>query len=259
MTGRLNDLAIRAIGCLALAVATPAFAHDTDPSNWLYVVKSKSTDPAREADYNAWYTDIDIPDVLEVRGFRRARRVVASERTRSPSAAYTADGDYVAIYDIETPDIDKTIIDLYVGARRMSWRGRTTDLLKVTEANYYRAVWQQKTSSAAGTHVRLIKVNCCKQEGDRQRFGQWLQLATGSALSSDLRISRIALYDLYRIMETEALPEDEIPHLLVLIEGSATDAGKPLVSEIMQNGGQAVADDSRLYSVFNTQFAKPSN
>jgi hypothetical protein len=45
--------------------------------DWFYLVKSKPSDPAREAEYNAWYDDIDVPDVLEVPGFMRARRAVA--------------------------------------------------------------------------------------------------------------------------------------------------------------------------------------
>jgi len=32
-----------------------------DASHWFYMVKSRPSDPASEAEYNTWYDDIDIP------------------------------------------------------------------------------------------------------------------------------------------------------------------------------------------------------
>ncbi len=65
------------MGFLLYLVTVPASAADSGINgHWFYVVKTKSTDPAREAEFNAWYDDIDIPDVLAVPGFMRARRAV---------------------------------------------------------------------------------------------------------------------------------------------------------------------------------------
>jgi len=43
-------------------------------SEWLMMVKSENTDPSRAGEFERWYNEIDIPDVLAVPGYERARR-----------------------------------------------------------------------------------------------------------------------------------------------------------------------------------------
>lgn len=245
------------MGIMALALAAATLSSNAAAPHWLYVVKSKSTDPAREADYNRWYSTIDVPDVLAVPGFDRARRAVASDRTQF-SPAYQADGDYAALYDIRSANIDKTIIDLYVGARRMTWRGRTTDLLKVTEANYYRTVWDKARAAAVPSNrpnVLLAKINCCRNAADRDRTQRRLALFAQHSLARDPPIFRIAVYDLYRVMEVEAVPPSEVPHLLVVVESRTAEAGTNWLAALRRDARMAVADDSREYSIFQTEQA----
>ena len=75
MTLKLALTSLIAIGSL---LALPAQAGDsakTKPGDhWFYAVKTMSTDPAKDAEFNAWYDDIDIPYVLAVYGFMRSRR-----------------------------------------------------------------------------------------------------------------------------------------------------------------------------------------
>jgi hypothetical protein len=59
-------------------------------------------DPVREAEYNDWYDTIHIPDVLKTPGFVRARRYQTKDFRDGR-------GKYMAIYDIETDDIEKTM------------------------------------------------------------------------------------------------------------------------------------------------------
>ena len=107
---------------------------DNSEGHWFYLVKTKPTDMLREAEFNSWYDDIDIPDVLAVPGFQRAQRAVGLQLDEYPNVNLDArEGKYAALYDIESDDIDKSIIDLYVAARKMSAFGRSSDLLKVVE------------------------------------------------------------------------------------------------------------------------------
>jgi len=59
-------------------------------------------DPAREAEFNDWYDNTHVPDVLATPGYRRARRYVNREFRDGR-------GKYLAIYDIDTDDIEKTM------------------------------------------------------------------------------------------------------------------------------------------------------
>ena len=89
-----------------LLLAQPAVLADSHlDAIWFYMVKSRPSEPAREAEYNTWYEDIDIPDVLAVPGFVRARRAIVRDSTE----VLPTDAGYAAFYDIDTVDIDKRV------------------------------------------------------------------------------------------------------------------------------------------------------
>lgn len=226
-------------GFLLYLVSTPAPATDSGAvGHWFYMVKTRSTDPARESEFNAWYDEIDIPDVLDVPGFMRARRAVHKRFVEVPELNLREDeGKYIALYDIETMDIDKTIIDLYVGARKMVALGRITDLLKVTEANYYRRLtgyppatvtWRDvnigkrllatSPPSDGNRYVYIQKIICCVDENDHMRFLEWLKDSYMPGVMEAHAVTGVYAYDLYRIMEVVAVGPGEIPHLLLVHE-----------------------------------------
>ena len=222
MTRRLS---VMLAACVALA-SPPVVLSDTHAdAHWFYMVKSRPSAPEREAEYNAWYEDIDIPDVLEVPGFLRARRAIARDSTETAST----DATYAALYDVDTTDIDKTIIDLYVAARKMSQLGRLTDVLKVVEANYYElvAVGELQGAPASGdAFVFTQKVLCCDDATARSAFLDWYGETLQREVIETLGARRTQLYELYRIMEVVALEPYEIPHFLFVFEIDAESAAR---------------------------------
>ena len=124
------------------------------------LVATKNLDPTHEAEFNHWYDDIDIPDVLKVPGYKRARRGVRQTVTGFSAANQeAADGRYVALYDIETPNMDRTIIDMLMAAKKMDMTGRSIEALKVTERVYFRRLGGavldriQRIRAEAGTPI----------------------------------------------------------------------------------------------------------
>lgn len=117
-------------------------------SEWLMMVKSQNVDPAREAEFEHWYNEIDIPDVLAVPGYERARRGHGVGDGQMP---------YVALYTIASSDMDKTIIAMLMASWRMDQLGRGTDLIKVTERIYYKRDGKGARSESAvkPTHIYL--------------------------------------------------------------------------------------------------------
>ena len=102
------------------------------------MVTTQNTDPTKEAEFNAWYDDVDIPDVLQVPGYLRARRGLEQRVPgfSNPEAGQRST-NYVALYDIESRAIDKTIIDMLMASWGMEKSHHSTDLLKVTERVYF--------------------------------------------------------------------------------------------------------------------------
>jgi hypothetical protein len=62
----------------------------------------------REQEYNDWYRDVHLRDLVAVAGIKSAQRFRLS-RSVMPG---TEPLPYLAIYDVETDDIDKTLEDL---------------------------------------------------------------------------------------------------------------------------------------------------
>ena len=66
----------------------------------------------KEGEFNRWYDDHHIDDVIDVPGFVSARRFRLAERqyqqNRTPNRHR-----YLALYEIETDDLDATLDDLY--------------------------------------------------------------------------------------------------------------------------------------------------
>jgi hypothetical protein len=96
----------------------------------VFVVFTNPT-PGQEAEYNAWYTGQHLPDVLDVPGFVSAQRFKLSDTQR---AAGPFPWQYLALYQIETDDLQKTLGELAarsgtsamvisdaLGAERLAW------------------------------------------------------------------------------------------------------------------------------------------
>ncbi len=246
----------------AFLLVQPAVLADSHlDASWFYMVKSRPSEPAREAEYNSWYEDIDIPDVLAVPGFMRARRAIARDSTE----VLPTDATYAAFYDIDTADIDKSIIDLYVAAREMSQLGRLTDVLKVVEANYYQLLnvdepGGQPDNGSGTSYVFTQKILCCENPSARSEFLDWYGAALAPALVDSLGATRSQLYELYRIMEVVALTPEEIPHFLMVLEVTSDSAAdlvtrfEALLAELDRTENFA-GGDRIVYEVISEKFS----
>jgi len=72
----------------------------------------------REDEYNAWYNDIHLPEVLDVPGF------IAAKRFRVlPAPDRPASHRYLAIYEIESDDPEATLVTLTKASETMNMSG----------------------------------------------------------------------------------------------------------------------------------------
>jgi len=91
---------------------------------WIMLVYTNCTDPSREREFNDWYDNTHVPDVLEIPGFLNATRYV----NNNPSEGT---GRFLAIYEIETEDIGKTVAALQENRRRWTEQGRMSGLAQL--------------------------------------------------------------------------------------------------------------------------------
>lgn len=59
----------------------------------------------QEDEYNAWYNEVHLPEILSVPGITSARRF----RNKIVNAAGAAAWQYAAIYEVETDDLGGTL------------------------------------------------------------------------------------------------------------------------------------------------------
>ncbi|MFC1981603.1 hypothetical protein ACFLVN_05125 [Chloroflexota bacterium] len=69
---------------------------------WINMVENFCTDPSREDEFNDFYNNVRLPDIMQTPGFLAARRYIIKEPRNGR-------GKYMVVYEIETDDIDKTM------------------------------------------------------------------------------------------------------------------------------------------------------
>ena len=99
-------------------------------ARWIYAVTTNSKDAARENEFNDWYTNIHLPDVLETPGFVGARRYQIKEPAEGKAK-------FLALYEIEADDVDKALAALLENMARKRAEGRITELLEVADRGVY--------------------------------------------------------------------------------------------------------------------------
>jgi hypothetical protein len=85
-----------------IAESTADREHNPKLQKWINLVDVHCADASREEEFNNWYTNVHLVDVLETPGFMAATRYVEKEYRDGR-------GKYFTLYEIETDDIDKTM------------------------------------------------------------------------------------------------------------------------------------------------------
>jgi hypothetical protein len=73
---------------------------DKQMARYLLFAFSDCKDPAREREFNDWYDNVHLPDMLEVEGLVKATRWMTAENAEGQQRRY------LALYEVETDDIE---------------------------------------------------------------------------------------------------------------------------------------------------------
>ena len=100
---------------------------------WLLIIETNCTDPSKEKEFNRWYNNTHVPDVLSIPGILRATRY------ENPGPG-EKQGKYVALYDVETKDILQTMATLNDGMTKWGEQGRVSKYLEIVSGCMYRQI-----------------------------------------------------------------------------------------------------------------------
>ena len=248
MTNWLALLATFGLAHLAATAAVAEASESVDDNNWLMLVMTENTDPARDSEFNDWYNKVDIPDVLKVPGFVRARRgreqrIPDSARSNSPKVPL----EYVALYDIESHAIDKTIIDMLMASWGMEKSHHSTDLLKVTERVYFRQYGPAAESSAPrrsgrNTYLYMTGFDCCHEAIAAEKFNRWYSGRFVPAMLASSGAISVVRYQLYRVLMEKPV---KVPEFMTVSEIEADSAERALqgMNQVLHESSDGDHDD----------------
>ncbi len=91
-------------------------------ARYLFFAFSDCKDPARETEFNNWYDNMHLPDMLEVPGMIKASRWVAADSKEKPRRKY------LALYELETDDVNEFDKQVQIRGKRTVEEGRFSDL-----------------------------------------------------------------------------------------------------------------------------------
>jgi hypothetical protein len=94
-------------------------------------VETKCKDPQREDEFQDWYDNIHIPDVLETKGFIKAERYELFDAGNNC-------GRYMALYEIETDDYGALMAAHGANMKAKEAQGRLTDLIEVVSRGIFK-------------------------------------------------------------------------------------------------------------------------
>ena len=91
----------------------------------IVLVFTNCADPAREAEFNEWYNNTHVPDILQAEGF------VASTRYQLLGEPGPGQGKFLAIYEVEADELPATFAGVQKRLAEVTAQGRIIDVLRV--------------------------------------------------------------------------------------------------------------------------------
>ncbi len=98
----------------------------------IVLVFTNCADPARDKEFNEWYDNTHVPDVLETLGFVGCTRY---ELVGDPGPGQ---GKFLAIYEVESDDLPSTMAGLQQRVAELAAQGRIIDSIRLVSFTPWR-------------------------------------------------------------------------------------------------------------------------
>ena len=107
-------------------------------ARYILVAETECADPSREEEFNEWYNNVHIVDLLKYPG------MVQAVRYKNLDPEVNEQPKYLAIYEIEADDIDKVDAAIIADRPRLKASGRGSNLIKPVRRRYYKQIMAPK-------------------------------------------------------------------------------------------------------------------
>lgn len=94
----------------------------------IVLVFTNCADPAREKEFNEWYDNTHVPDILETPGF------VGCTRYELLGEPGPGQGKFLAVYEVESDDLPSAMASLQQRVGQLVAQGRIIDCLRLVSA-----------------------------------------------------------------------------------------------------------------------------
>lgn len=138
-------------------------------SKGIRFVLTNCKDPSREAEFNDWYNQVHLPDMLS--------SGLVSHATRYQNAApQPGEPNYLAIYEIDKEDMEAIPQQISRLVQHLTQQGRMCDALEVVHTGMWRRTGPQFSTAKMGqawvTGQLVTQTNCAdlRREGE---FNTW--------------------------------------------------------------------------------------
>jgi hypothetical protein len=113
---------------------------------YLFVTFTDCSDPSREDEFNDWYNNVHVPDMLEAPG------MISATRWENVFPKGNNRRKYIALYEFETDDVEKFDKTLREYGRKSGERGRLSDLIVVDPPEVPRIIYRQVMTIKKAKH-----------------------------------------------------------------------------------------------------------
>jgi hypothetical protein len=103
-------------------------------TRWLVITETSCTDPERVEEYNEWYNQIHLPDMLSIPEVVKATRYENLEPTEGQ-------GMYAAAYEVEADDVQMVIAEAIERSEQWAAEGRMSELMDITGVSSYKLTY----------------------------------------------------------------------------------------------------------------------
>lgn len=136
-------------------------------SNGVLVALTNCKDPAREDEFNKWYSETHLPDITSTGLFKDAARFENVEP--KPGEA-----KYLAFYETDAEDLAeaRTSLTALIGGLREA--GRSSDLTDMVGGGIHRSIGPESTAAKGRSVTGLLLVSTdCKDAAKEEEFNTW--------------------------------------------------------------------------------------
>jgi len=91
----------------------------------IVLVYTNCADPAREAEFNEWYNNTHVPDILQAEGF------VGSTRYQLLGEPGPGQGKFLAVYEVEADDLPTAFAGVQKRLAEVTAQGRIIDTVRI--------------------------------------------------------------------------------------------------------------------------------